>query len=259
MASKIGKKLTCQNKSSGYFWGMKTLELFSGKGTISSALSEVGFHPDTLDIRKRKGVCEPTIREDLAKLPLTYWEGKKYGVVWASVPCTAHSVAGGNQYFDSLMPNERAEPFIKLLEKTLKVIELINPEYYFLENPRGRMRYSKSLVDFLARTGGMLKETAWGLYGAPILKPTDIFTNALDFVPLSGFKWGRGAKFGDKRFDTYTLVQVQSIPELFAKDLATYLERKLIKGDAELSIEYPSTVQVPPDSNGFRQVITITD
>lgn len=204
---------------------MTGIELFCGKGVITSTFRAAGWEMISLDNRKRKGVCEPTIKLDILNARPGDFP-KRPGFVCASPPCPAFSNASGNYYFDSLIPKENAKHFIKLLQHTLYLIEEINPEYFFIENPRGRMRYNKSLIDFLVKQNGMTKQLTWGSYGFPTTKPTDIFTNALDFKVRKMLPYGRGAKNHIGTFNNMTVCQRQEIPVEFARDLLVYMERK---------------------------------
>lgn len=47
---------------------MNILELFSGFGTISKEFKERGHKVFSIDIRKRKGVCEPDLRKNIIQV-----------------------------------------------------------------------------------------------------------------------------------------------------------------------------------------------
>jgi hypothetical protein len=224
---------------------MTGIELFCGRGTISDTFRAAGHEMISVDVRRRKGVCEPTIKANI----LTLRPGDfpvRPGYIWASPPCNAFSYAGGNFYYDSLMPKDRAQHFIKILQHTLFLIDALSPEYFFIENPRGRMRYNKSLIDWLVKHSGMTKQMTWGSYGFPTTKPTDIFTNAHDFEVRKMLPYGRGAKNDIGTFNNLTVCQRQEVPAVFARDLLTYMQRKKSLIDKDPGTSVNSAVEIGP-------------
>lgn len=205
------------------------LELFSGSGNISRAFEQNHFNVCSVDIRKRKGTCEPTLQADIFKLNPADLPFQKVHVLWASLPCTAFSYGAGNYYFDSKRSKPAAEQYIKLLERTIFLIAQIAPTFIFIENPRGHLRYNKVMTDFLAEKGGMIKYITLSSYGFPTTKPTDIFTNALDWESLPPNSFGRGAKNinSTKSLRDMTVIQRQSTPILLAQSIAEYCVHKL--------------------------------
>jgi hypothetical protein len=172
---------------------MILIELFCGHGEVTRAFRSAGHHAYSYDIRKRKGICEPSLREDIMKLQRTDFP-HEVDVVWASPPCTSFSYGAGNFYYKKGKPNKEAINYIQLLRKTLKLIHELRPVYYFIENPRGRMRYNKDMIDFLAKHDGCIKPLTLSSYGFPTIKPTDIFTNCHAFIPRQMDPYGRGHK-----------------------------------------------------------------
>lgn len=212
---------------------MQTIELFSGSGHISKALQDNGFKTFTVDFRKRKGVCEPDLQTDIKSLKYLVLLNniqKKYNkldeilLVWASVPCTCWSIAANGKHFNGkIAKTEEGLESIQLLKKTISLIRLIKPKYYFIENPRGELRYNKTMIDFLIDSKGLTRQTFWGDYGFPTPKPTNIFTNCYDLKLRADCKYGRGA-ICDFKFNNLTQNQRQSIPVLFADDFAKQIK-----------------------------------
>lgn len=109
--------------------GLRVLELFSGSGKISEAFKSAGHFSFSVDIRRRRGVCEPDLQADvmdlqLASLPLPF------DVVWASIPCDCWSYAAGALHFkkgDWKPRTEKAEKHVALLHKSIELIEAIRP------------------------------------------------------------------------------------------------------------------------------------
>lgn len=207
---------------------LNVVELFSGSGTISKEFERAGHNVFSVDIRKRKGVCEPHLRKDVMHLTPEDIPFDQIDVVWASPPCDVFSYAGGSFHWDELgnPKTQKCHEHISILKTTLQFIEKISPGVFFIENPRGRMRYHKNMIDFLVRNNGMIKELTFSSYGAPIKKPTNIFTNAYDYSPKELDSYGRGAK-NQAIFDNLTKCQRQKVPGPLAKEIVQFCEVKL--------------------------------
>ena len=139
---------------------MNVIELFSGSGIISRTFSERGHKTFSIDIRKRKGICEPDLRKSILQVSLRDIPFKKVHVLWASPPCDVFSKAGAGFHWnkDGTPKTEKCHVHLQVLRKTIKLIEKINPDIYFIENPDARMKYRKELVNFLIRSRGMVKK-----------------------------------------------------------------------------------------------------
>lgn len=165
---------------------MKVLELFAGSRSIGKAAEELGMEVFSSDLLPFDGIdyaCD--IREfDLTKLPFVP------DVVWASPPCTAFSVASIGRHWKgskkgSYTPfTDSARLGLELLDATLKVIEQINPKFFFIENPRGLMRKMPQLEGFYRST------VTYCQYGDTRMKPTDIWHNQVSYQPKPHFNNG---------------------------------------------------------------------
>jgi len=71
---------------------------------------------------------------------------KEIDFVWASPPCKSFSIAAISSNWEKkserlrLPKHERAEEGIELVFHTLRIIQAIDPEHWFMENPRGGLR-----------------------------------------------------------------------------------------------------------------------
>jgi site-specific DNA-cytosine methylase len=209
---------------------MNVVELFSGSGVISETFKEKGHKTFTIDIRKRKGICEPDLRKNIMQVKVKDIPFKKVHVLWASPPCDVFSKASIHFHWnkDGTPKTEKCHAHLKILRKTLKLIEKINPDTFFIENPDGKMKYRNELVNFLIRNNGMTKKVFYRDYGFGTLKPTNIFTNALNYVPGIFLK-NSSNKFNNNKnrpviFDNLTKNQKQSIPVNLAKEIVNYCE-----------------------------------
>lgn len=207
---------------------MRVLELFCGSGTISRAFEERNHAAVSVDLRSRKGKCEPIMRLDVMKIKNPKLLFGKVDAVFASPPCQCWSYAAGSYHFFEGKPQTESTRYLmKVLEKTLWIIEEMSPVLYFIENPRGKLRYYKSMIDFLIRTNGMIKQVAYSQYGFPSPKPTNIFTNCSALTLKSIAPFGRGAKNYTGNLNNMTVHARQSIPSALAKEIVLAAEKYL--------------------------------
>ena len=178
---------------------MKVLELFAGSRSIGKVADRLAFDVYSSDIEQFGGIDYVTdiMDFDPTKIPFVP------DIIWASCPCTAFSVAAIGKNWtkvgeDYLPKNPRAEFGLKLVQKTLEIIEHFNPTYFFIENPRGMLRKMPIMAD-LTRQG-----VTYCQYGDTRMKPTDIWTNSTKWIPRPMCKNGdpchvaapRGSKTG---------------------------------------------------------------
>ena len=178
---------------------MKVLELFAGSRSIGKAADRLAFDVYSSDIEQFGGIdyVVDILDFDVTKIPFVP------DIIWASCPCTAFSVAAIGKNWtkvgdDYIPKNPRADFGLKLVQKTLEIIEHFNPTYFFIENPRGMLRKMPIMAD-LPRQG-----VTYCQYGDTRMKPTDIWTNSTKWIPRPMCKNGdpchvaapRGSKTG---------------------------------------------------------------
>jgi site-specific DNA-cytosine methylase len=164
---------------------LRSLELFSGKAIFSQVARDKGIEAFTLDI-------EPRFEPDIIKNILDF-DPRSFGVcpdvLWASPDCRAFSVAsigkhwtGGNRSY--IPKSETAKLGIKMVEKTLSLINFYEPKYWFIENPVGVLRKLPMMKDLPRRT---IWQCRYGkinpINGLRVAKPTDIWTNFEGWMP----------------------------------------------------------------------------
>ena len=158
---------------------MKVLELFAGSRSFSKVAEEFGYETYSTDFKafnKIDQVCD-IFDFDINKIPF------KPDIIWASPPCYTFSVAsighhwtGGHRAY--IPKTEQAKVGLKMVEKTLDIINKLNPKYYYIENPRGVLR-KLNVVKCLS-----FRNTVWYCkYGDKRAKPTDIWTNDMSWIP----------------------------------------------------------------------------
>jgi site-specific DNA-cytosine methylase len=156
---------------------MKILELFSGTKSISKVFASNGWQTFTVDNNKElcPDLCVDMLYFDISMLPK---EWRCPDVIWASPPCTTFSVASIYRYWEKGKPkNSKAHIGIALLLKTIETIKQLNPKFFFIENPRGMMRKQPVMAQFVRRT------VTYCQYGLNVQKPTDIWTNCIEWIP----------------------------------------------------------------------------
>ena len=153
---------------------MKTLELFAGSRSFSKVAEKYNYETYTTDNQnfdRIDQVCDIfdfNHNEALMKL------GGYPDIVWASPPCTYFSVASiGHHWYPNHTPKTKEAVLgIKIVQKTIDLINILQPKYWFIENPRGKLRKLDVVKDLPIR-----KTVTYCSYGDNRMKPTDIWTN----------------------------------------------------------------------------------
>lgn len=148
---------------------MNTLELFAGSRSFSKVAEKLGhnvYTTDNQDFEKIDQVCD-IFDFDVDKLPYAP------DMIWTSPPCTSFSVASIGRHWnkDNTPKTEKAELGVAIVKKTIEIINDLQPKYWFIENPRGKLRKLDFMQDFPRKT------VTYCSYGDMRMKPTDIWTN----------------------------------------------------------------------------------
>lgn len=161
---------------------MKVLELFAGSRSVGKAAEELGMEVFSSDLIDFGGIHYPVniMEFDYLKVPFIP------DVIWASPPCTGFSVAriGRNWNHDKTPKTETARIGIELVNKTIEIIKHFNPQFFFIENPRGMLRKMPVMEQFKRHT------VTYCQYGDERMKPTDIWTNSELWIPKPACKNG---------------------------------------------------------------------
>lgn len=156
----------------------KILELFCGTKCISKAFAAAGWETYTIDWDKR---FEPTLCADIGtitKEQIIELCGGVPDVIWASPDCTSYSIAGirfhrrKDEITGEPIPiSDYAKKCDEVNANVIKLIQEVNPKYFFIENPRGCFRKMNFIQPFPRYT------VTYCQYGDTRMKPTDIWTN----------------------------------------------------------------------------------
>jgi len=178
---------------------MNVLELFAGSRSVGKQAEKLGMNVFSSDLIEFEGIHYPVsiLDFDVSKVPF------QPDVIWASPPCTSFSVASIGHHWTGgkgayIPKSEGAKLGLKLVEKTLEIINHFQPTYWFIENPRGVLRKMEMMKKLKRNT------VTYCQYGDERMKPTDIWTNSDVWVPRPMCKNGdpchvaapRGSKTG---------------------------------------------------------------
>ena len=198
---------------------MKILELFAGSRSFSMVAAELGHETYTTDYEpfdKIDQVCN-IFDFDIDKML------NEFGmpdIIWASPPCTYFSVSSIGHHWnkDHTPKTKEAVLGVKIVKEMKHIIKMLNPKYFYIENPRGKLRKLEVVTK-----ESYLRRTIWYCqYGDKRAKPTDIWTNDWNWIPRNPCHNGnpnchherapRGSRTGTQGFgaDTYEKSKVPS-------------------------------------------------
>ncbi len=157
---------------------LKVLDLFAGLEGWSAPFRERGHEVCSVDIDERFDV---DLHADVFELDAADLAGP-FDIVLASPPCEAFSVLriGQNWTRDHQPRNDKAREAVRLVQATVDLIAALEPRFWIVENPVGKLRRLPPMAPFYRRT------VTYCQYGAPWRKPTDLwgaFPPSLEFRP----------------------------------------------------------------------------
>ena len=156
---------------------MKVLELFAGSRSFSKVAEEMGMETFTSDIKPFEKIDLVIdileLDNDLLMQKLFIKGIDNIDCVWASPPCTYFSVASIGHHWnkDHTPKTEEAKLGVKIIQKTVDIIKFLKPDYFFIENPRGKLRKLEVVKGIPRAT------VTYCQYGEDRMKPTDIWSN----------------------------------------------------------------------------------
>ena len=162
---------------------MKILDLFSGSQSLKQPSLDLGHEYFSVDI---DASSNPDMIVDIKTLE---WNSIPFSpdIIWASPPCTCFSVSSIGKHWnkDHTPKTQRAIEAKEIVKNTLFIIEQMNPKYYFMENPRGKLRKLDIVQDIPIRY-----TVTYCQYGDKRMKPTDIWTNCDKWIPRPMCNYG---------------------------------------------------------------------
>jgi len=203
----------------------QTVELFSGTGSFSQVALKLGYQIKTYDIATHADELVEGTHTTCDILDRSIDYPKRPFILWASPPCTGFSVAsiGHHWHKETREPKtETAKLGLAILERTVELIRILKPQYWFIENPRAMMRkkieyvlnkydYSinqdfflhdpdQFLIEGMPSSSSLFEtsyEQVWQKtitycqYGEERMKPTDIWTNCWFWESRPPCKYGQ--------------------------------------------------------------------
>lgn len=144
---------------------MKVLDLFCGLGGFSQAFEDdLHWRVTTLDIQER---FDPDIEADILDVSWDDFD-QDYDLILASPPCKGFSIADGNNVWkkDTRPPSPKSKQGIMMVYHTMGLCKALDPDWWFMENPRGMMR---KVIGAPQATITLCQ------YGEKWMKPTDLW------------------------------------------------------------------------------------
>lgn len=163
---------------------MKILELFAGTRSIGRAFEAAGHEVFSVEWDKQfenidlyADILTVTAADILEKFG-------KPDVIWASPDCTTFSIAAISHHRRKNPETGNLDPvsdYAKFCDKVdrhvLDLIRELNPNFYFIENPRGGMRKMTWMQDLPRHTVTYCQYELDKPVSERRMKPTDIWTN----------------------------------------------------------------------------------
>lgn len=166
---------------------MQVIELFAGSRSIGKAAETLGMDVWSTDLNPFTGIDRA---QDLLSIPITEIpKNDNSTILWASPPCTGFTIAAVSKNWKrtphGLEPRrETARLGVALVERTLEIIDVLQPDVWFIENPRGMLRKMPFMQGLPRCT------VTYCQYGDRRMKPTDIWTNCWTWQPRKMCKNG---------------------------------------------------------------------
>lgn len=148
---------------------MKVLDLFAGLKGWSQPWADRGHQTFSIDYDTRFDVDAHLDIMDVEKvIDALPWAPD---VILASPPCEAFSVMtiGRNWTTDHQPKTDKARTAMDLVYATRELIDILQPRFFIIENPRAKLRKLPILADFERRT------VTYCQVGEPYMKPTDLW------------------------------------------------------------------------------------
>jgi len=150
------------------------IELMCGSGKMAHAFREMNYHTLTIDLDEK---CEPDLVMDINEILCDDIPEKfrNPDVIWFGMDCTYFSRAnthnGGHIGPNGQIKTRQARYAVETLKNGLRLIEALNPKFWFVENPGGNGAM-KSL-DCMKKYPHV--EIVYCAYGGNTKKPTSLF------------------------------------------------------------------------------------
>ena len=147
---------------------MKVLELFAGTGSVGNVMKEHGWEVVSLDRDMPADISTDILDWDYR----SRYEPRSFDIIWASPPCTEYSIAKQVGVRNLELANS-------IVQRTLEIIDYLQPKYYFIENPQTGLLKHQPFMQ-----GRPYNDLDYCRYGMPYRKRTRLWNNLPFFNPL---------------------------------------------------------------------------
>lgn len=188
----------------------QTVELFCGEvKAFSSIASALGFATFTVDVNPE---VNPSLTVDVRALDGTDVPSSPL-IVWAAPSGAGFEAA----HWNGIDPTDKAgEQALEIFRATISAISMLNPKWWFIENPKSVLRGLPVVAGFNRGYPTRNRHTIrHDEYGGQRATQTDVWTNAYWWIPRPGEPDGSGG------FDTGRRVPPMVFAEIF-EQLDTY-------------------------------------
>lgn len=94
------------------------IDIFTGSGSFGNVAKSFGYEVISLDNRRRKGVCEPTLKVDILKISSSFFKEMNPKIMWFGLPCDS-----------KLFPYARCRVFVQIFQSNNSHHQIDNPKY----------------------------------------------------------------------------------------------------------------------------------
>lgn len=201
---------------------IKVVELFAGTRSIGKEAQKLGMEVFSSDLHAEfeTDYTVDILNFDISRVPF------RPNIVWASPPCNKFSVMTFQLNWiyrnGTIIPkNKEARKALRIVKRTLSLIKALNPDVWYIENPRAALRKMPMMRRLPVRN-----TVAYCQYGDIRQKPTDIWTNNNLWQPvpmcLPGSSCHESAPRGSQEGGTRGLSNAElrsKIPEKLCKEI----------------------------------------
>jgi hypothetical protein len=182
----------------------QVLELFAGARCVGRQAESMGMEVFSADWTKYDNINFVGDIANLTPNQIPFIPD----VIWASPDCTTYTISACSTHrIKSTFPKtdyaRQCDATNRWFIHLIKYYLTINPDIvFFIENPRGMMRKQPWMIELEESIPNFRRETVWYCqYGDDRGKPTDIWTNSLDWSPrpmCKNFKYDADGEIIDK-------------------------------------------------------------
>ena len=157
--------------------------MFSGQSKFKFISSILGIETITLDNNKK---FNADIKKDILDVSAHDFAAHPF-IIYAAPPCTAFSKAGYQYHWkgkgNTRSLNENSKKYLLYYQKTISLINELNPQYFYIENPEGLIHLLIETKNLQFFSNIFIDKTSYCQYGFSYQKPTIIIHNNSYYHP----------------------------------------------------------------------------